>query len=563
MRFLIALGILLSLNIFPAHSQTKKITKVVYGNFENGKRIPNSNFGFLYSDEMVYLSKDNAKIRYFADFKNRENVDIIKYVDQVFKTLSSFDSLPEPKFEDKADKILGYKCKYASYISFSNKIEVWYTENSKITGSPYRRYLPTEKALVLKVVINGNRTIIADSIIRLKNYKLPEFPSAQAKEISDAEFEELKIKSRYFSLKVFEDEIVNFDPDYWENHPTDTNSNQTFHFSKGTVIMKKISLPETLKEGANVFAKLTSNSNGDAYDRTASLFIIPEYGNKINMLDAFENGLTELPVYTDNNGKEYQGIAKTENYNPPVELMRFFTSFGVGHFNNLREINNYPWENAAIYNQDVTAQMPNNIDEIWIGVFIGNYDKGGHKLSLELNFYPSWEEEKPAEKWIQPLFSTVNIMEMSEQNYGRLFKTDTLKVDFEIPKNIENPQLIYTSTGHGGWGGGDEFNQKLNQIFVDGKLLYDVIPWRTDCATYRMFNPASGNFGNGMSSSDLSRSNWCPGTITNPYFIDLSKLKTGYHTMEIVIDQGEDEGGSFSHWGVTGVIVGEMADSEK
>ena len=33
--------------------------------------------------------------------------------------------------------------------------------------------------------------------------------------------------------------------------------------------------------------------------------------------------------------------------------------------------------------------------------------------------------------------------------------------------------------------------------------------------------------------------------------------------MEIIIDQGEDEGGSFSHWGVTGVIVGEIQNLEK
>ena len=100
------------------------------------------------------------------------------------------------------------------------------------------------------------------------------------------------------------------------------------------------------------------------------------------------------------------------------------------------------------------------------------------------------------------------------------------------------------------------FTPTLNQIFIDGKKVFNLIPWRTDCATYRLSNPASGNFDNGLSSSDFSRSNWCPGTLTPPYIIPLDDLKHGNHTIEIIIDQGEDAGNSFNHWGVTGVLTG-------
>lgn len=50
--------------------------------------------------------------------------------------------------------------------------------------------------------------------------------------------------------------------------------------------------------------------------------------------------------------------------------------------------------------------------------------------------------------------------------------------------------------------------------------------------TYRMLNPSSGNFSDGISSSDLSRSNWCPGTTTNPVYIPLD-LKPGKHVLKI------------------------------
>jgi hypothetical protein len=243
--------------------------------------------------------------------------------------------------------------------------------------------------------------------------------------------------------------------------------------------------------------------------------------------------------------------------------MRFFTSFGAGHFNNLRPINNYDWANEITYKQDVTDLIPNSGEYIWVGAFIGNYDKGGHKISLEMNFYPEFEENTVEyDKFVLPLFNTVNILEMSGQNYGRFFRTDTLLVNFEIPENLSNPVLVYTSTGHGGWENGDEFVPKQNKILIDGQEIYSFVPWRTDCATYRLSNPASGNFSNGMSSSDFSRSNWCPGTLTNPEYIPLSGLTPGNHTLQIIIDQGEDEGGSFSHWSVSGTITGRIYNSK-
>ncbi|MCB0732441.1 MAG: peptide-N-glycosidase, partial [Ignavibacteriae bacterium] len=156
------------------------------------------------------------------------------------------------------------------------------------------------------------------------------------------------------------------------------------------------------------------------------------------------------------------------------------------------------------------------------------------------------------------IFNTMNIMEMSGQNYGTMFHDDSLEVTVEIPEGLESLSLRYTSTGHGGWGGGDEFNPKMNEIFIDDSLVYKFIPWRDDCATYRLLNPASGNFGNGLTSSDLSRSNWCPGTVTIPEIITLDNLEPGSHTFKIAIPIGEREGGSFSAWNVSGTLIGKF-----
>lgn len=63
--------------------------------------------------------------------------------------------------------------------------------------------------------------------------------------------------------------------------------------------------------------------------------------------------------------------------------------------------------------------------------------------------------------------------------------------------------------------------------------MISFVPWRDDCGTYRNWNPCSGNFSNGLSSSDLSRSNWCPGTVTNPEYIYLGDLEAGEHSITV------------------------------
>ena len=552
--FLFVLLIVLPVMSFAQH---KAIYQISYDRIENGVKSE-AGVSILYHDELVCLYKATDKIQQSIDYKRNEIVNILQFGNAAYKTVLPFAELPEPVLGDRITEILGYTCRYASYVYFSNKIEVWYTTKAVAKGSPFANFLPEKDALVLKIIINGNREIVATSIETLKDFTLPKYAPDKARLLTEAEFEEVKINSRYTRLPVFTEETVNFDPEFEAVTEEELLSAKTYRFSRGSVILKKIRLSLEMCNSGNVFAKLNCRSNGDAYDRTGSVFMIPE-SEGITVLDAYLKGLDQLPVFTDHDGNNFQGIRKEANYQPPVELMRFFTSFGAGHFNEIRQINNYPWAEDVVYKQEITALIPWEPQDVWVGVFIGNYDKGGHIVSLELDFYPGdVEESEMVPKFMLPLFSTINTLEMSGQNYGRFFNNDTLRVEFQLPDSISDLQLLYTSTGHGGWGGGDEFNPKLNQIFVNGEAIFNTIPWRTDCATYRFSNPASGNFSNGLSSSDLSRSNWCPGTLTPPDVVSLKNLKPGHHVLEVVIDQGKDEAENFNHWGVTGVLTGSI-----
>ena len=459
-------------------------------------------------------------------------------------------------FEEKGDeKILGYDCKKYKTSINSNTIEVWMTESLGYDASPVtsRGYL---KGVMVRQAINGNRIMDLKSIKKDKKLKKALVPDNLGVRKTGKELNRINRDKLIVRTKIFEDEQIHFAKieKFKGEIPFDT----VLHFSWGTIILKRVNLP-VLPEHYQLFAELHQRSNGDAYDRSGSVFVIP-LDRKLSLSNALIDSIQVVPYQYDKNGKKYQGISLTDDYMPVVELMRFFTPFGVDHFNDKVQIDGLEWEDEAYYKMEVSELSDRLSGDVLIGAFIGNYDGGGHKVSLDLVAYPNEYSGDVSgnNRWSLPLFNTCNVMEMSGQNYGRLFQTDSLTVEFVIPEGVENLKLRYITTGHGGWGGGDEFNPKENTIIIDGEKVFKYTPWRCDCATYREYNPVSGNFWNGVSSSDLSRSGWCPGTATNPVYFSLSDLKPGHHTITVAIPQGADEGGSFSHWMVSGVLVGNV-----
>ncbi len=345
------------------------------------------------------------------------------------------------------------------------------------------------------------------------------------------------------------------------------------HYAGGTLALKRLHLP-VLPEHYQHFLELHQRSNGDAYDRTGSVFVIPGFNNSLEptFFDGINGHPDSLPVFIDRNGERYQGIRSGIShlkkyrissfvYDPPVELMRFFTPFGVGHFNERMANYGIDWADETYYRQEVSDLAPLLQGDVLIGVWIGNYDAGGHIVSLDLKSYPNdytVPDSCGERTYIRALFNTCNVLEMAGQNYGKLFATDSLNTwgGVWIPKNAKRVLLRYISTGHGGWDEGDEFVPKQNTILIDGKVAFTHTPWRQDCGCYRDLNPVSGNFWNGLSSSDFSRSGWCPGTATQPVYFDLSPWADGKeHTLTVAIPQGKPVEGMFSHWAVSGTLI--------
>jgi GLPGLI family protein len=554
---------LLSLFTFAQSQTNAKPSKgliITYTRSSNGKLIENQDAILVFTNESETLITSENMLRRKASFPyeqsliNRSENKILQVtqlkrkesvttVDSVSLAKQTFEFLKETK------TILGYKCQKAKTIINSNTIELWYTNELQVKGAPTT--LGQNIGLVLEIVRNGNFVISATKIETIKSVIVSDILQSSATNsaiLDGLTYKDLVWKSRFTTLKIFENEIINFSD-------ASKSNDSILRFANGTIILKKVTFPIVSKSDL-LFLDLIEQSNGDAYDRTGSVFLIPQ-DKKQSFLDGLEKGSQTLPIYENGNGKKYQGIVATSEYAPLIELMRFFTPFGIKQYNYI-QLKDKLWHEKVPYRMDITDfKTALSGKTVYVGTFIGNYDKGGHKISMNITVHPS-ESKLSQPNYCLPLFNTTNVMEMAGQEYATLFNHEKgLEVTFTLYKEYKNAKLRYITTGHGGWENGDEFVPKKNTLRLNGKEVFSFVPWRQDCGAYRLFNPASGNFNDGLSSSDLSRSNWCPGTATQPIDITLGNLQPGTYTLQVTIPQGAPEGGSFSAWNVSGVLFGE------
>jgi hypothetical protein len=154
------------------------------------------------------------------------------------------------------------------------------------------------------------------------------------------------------------------------------------------------------------------------------------------------------------------------------------------------------------------------------------------------------------------------------------YKHNDGKIDeakFTIPKGTRKIRLEYRTTGHGGGkadrpaciGHADEFCRRTHLLYVDGKEMQALVPWRDDCAkrcnegpvpgpSGRNINVCRSNPTGSIASVKAPRANWCPGAITQPFWFDYKELTTpGEHTFGFKV-RNVAKGGS---WRTTAVVI--------
>lgn len=381
-------------------------------------------------------------------------------------------------------------------------------------------------------------------------------------------------------LQVFDHTKVFFRPDSLQGF-NPANADGVVYLANGRIVLKKIKLPRYARN-VKVDLQLTLASNGDRWDKSGSCFVLPK-GSDITLLNIAQ-GERSFPKVDAARYEELIGVVPGPDYTPTLELMRFMTPFGVGHFSapddslsaKRRPVYVPHWEKSVTWLQDVTDRYPAIEDEALVGIFIDTWTPQGYVVSLKLKVTESDVacEALPQRK-VLPLVNTVYYM---GQNYPDIFARKDLEMDFELPTDARNVQLKYIVTGHGGHSGGDEFTPNRNIVSVDGREVLNFVPWRDDCASFRRFNPGTGvwlikreaayigddneyhvkEVEEPLASSDLSRSNWCPGSDVLPETAPLGDLKAGKHTFRVSIPQAKAvDGHKLNHWLVSAYLVWE------
>lgn len=339
----------------------------------------------------------------------------------------------------------------------------------------------------------------------------------------------------------------------------------------GRLIYKKVTVP-TFKKGTDVTIKLTLRSNGDRWDKSGSCFVItnPEQISILNV----SKGEKKFPIES-NIDEKYRGVLSTNDYKPVVEVLRFMTPFGVGHYSDDGKKYRKPvyiptWEKQVVWKQDISDLTSIVSGTFYVGIWIDSWTKEGYNVDLSLTYS---NRSKKALKVI-PLVN--NIPYVDGQSLPDFFAKSALSHTFRLKKNAKNVKFHYITTGHGGHEGGDEFIKIKNSVFVNDKLVIDTIPWRDDCASFRRFNPTSGVWlkkdsasyidfeakaykikaiEERIASSDLSRSNWCPGSFVKPFEANLRDLKAGKHSIKISIPATAAYDDKLNHWLVSAYIT--------
>ena len=122
-------------------------------------------------------------------------------------------------------------------------------------------------------------------------------------------------------------------------------------------------------------------------------------GKTITLINPFDNE-TCVPLISKDEkefpnastiNEKFKGVKATDNYKPVVELLRFMTPFGVGHYSNEKGKHRKPvyipkWENEVVWENDISQLASEVSNNFYVGVWIDSWTEEGYKVDLELMY---------------------------------------------------------------------------------------------------------------------------------------------------------------------------------
>ena len=215
--------ILLSLFLFCPAGQAQKIVRVTYKSIVNGSEVPGGVQTVLESDGAVVriTTADRQHGRpqipspgqsSFIDLAGKRYLQLADMPDgSRISTETPFSELPASELSSDTEVIAGYTCVRSRVVYFSNTIDIWYTRDAGVAGTPSPA-LGVPEGLVLRIVRNGNSVTEAAKVdvLRKKDMSVA-LPENEGRMVDRMTFEHLLRESFVTTVTVFDNAVINWE----------------------------------------------------------------------------------------------------------------------------------------------------------------------------------------------------------------------------------------------------------------------------------------------------------------------------------------------------------------
>jgi hypothetical protein len=229
----------------------------------------------------------------------------------------------------------------------------------------------------------------------------------------------------------------------------------------GRLAIKSFEVPLGL-DHPKIVVSLKLKSAGDPWDKSGAVLLMSNNWSEAILADSSESPGILLDA--------------ANGFNPPIELLRFITPFGVGHYSQETGADEYrpvyipKWEDEVTWQNDVSHLWDSMKDSITLGVFIDTWSAEGFEINLDLEFIEQAKLRNP--RPVREVLSLVNTTKLHpEQHPFDGFATRPLDCAFQLSETASNATLHYIATGHGGHSAGDEFVRCEHILTLDNDTI--------------------------------------------------------------------------------------------
>jgi len=202
--------------LIPSELMAEKVATITYTQVVNGRSsdrggktvvIAAPDFAMTYSErDRSRLIPQTPEERNYIDYSQKQTWQVAQLFDGTSVHMKSdFSEYPEFVLTDETAVIAGYTCRKATSSLRSNSLEIWFTNEAGVKGTPQPSFgIPD--GLVLKTVRNGNFEVVAQEVVIEENQvSPPALPQNMGENADQALYRHRVTESYIETIRIFDE----------------------------------------------------------------------------------------------------------------------------------------------------------------------------------------------------------------------------------------------------------------------------------------------------------------------------------------------------------------------